>query len=596
MPADVASDNDIALKPEDFESEEAYRHYCILHSSAHIMAAAIQRLWPEAKFAIGPPTRDGTHRFYYDIDLPVTLSESDLPRIEETMREIVAANQPFVHERWPKAKALEWFKARGQDYKVELIEGIDDDEVSIYRTGDFVDLCAGPHVRYTKQCKHFKLLSVAGAYWRGDSSRPMLQRVYGTAWPRKADLVEYLERLEEARKRDHRRLGRQLELFMTHEWAPGSTFWLPKGWTLYRTLAEAMRRLLLDNGYIEVGTPQLFNQRLWETSGHWKHFKENMFSFEEGDGQCFSLKPMNCPSHMLIFGSKRRSYRELPMRIHDQGVLHRNEVTGALSGLTRVRMFRQDDAHLFVRESQIVEEVAGIMDLLDRVYRAFDLSYRVMFSTRPAKAMGDPAMWDRAEAELEETLKQRGLDYKVDPGEGAFYGPKIDFVVRDSLGREHQCATIQLDVQLPRNFGLTFVNERDEEEVPVVIHRAIYGSFERFIAILIEHYAGAFPLWLSPEQVRVLTISNKYVTYGREVAEALRARGVRAVLDDSDQTLNYKIRLAEEDKVPLMVAVGQREVDARTVNVRERGKGRKAREVALDAFIDEVVAQANFAF
>lgn len=603
--AETLSDKEIALNESDFESPEAYQAYCLMHSTAHVMAAAIQQLYPTAQFAIGPPTKDGTNRFYYDMSLPVTVSVDDLPAIEEKMREIVKANLPLKHETWDKPKALEWFGARNQIFKVELITNIEDDTVSIYQLGDFVDLCAGPHVRYSSKCKNFKLLTVAGAYWRGDSTKPMLQRVYGTVWPTKEELDLYLFRIEEAKKRDHRRLGKQLELFMTHEWAPGSAFWLPKGATLYRILSDKMRELVLSNGYVEVGTPQLFNQKLWETSGHWFHFRDNMFTFtEKVDDSAthdhppsgIGLKPMNCPSHMLIFGAKRRSYKELPLRIHDQGVLHRNEVTGALSGLTRVRMFRQDDAHLFITENQIVSEVKGCMALLDRVYRAFDLSYRVVFSTRPANAMGDPAMWDKAESELEETLRDSGVEYKVEHGEGAFYGPKIDFMVRDSLGREHQCATIQLDVQLPRNFGLTYVTEDNREAVPVVIHRALYGSFERFVGILIEHLNGAFPLWLSPVQVQVMSISEKYLEYGNKVTAALTRAGLRVKFDDSDEKIGAKIRLAELDRVPYMLTVGQKEEETETVNIRVRGQGQKSGIETLGDFVARVQAEADFQY
>jgi threonyl-tRNA synthetase len=589
--SDVHDDNDIALKPEDFRSEEEYERYCLLHSCAHLMASAISELYPEASFAIGPPTKDGSERFYYDVLLAEPLSDESLPLIEERMREILKRNESFQHETWSREQALEWFSARGQQFKVELIQNLASDTVSIYRTGPFVDLCAGPHVRYTKKLKNFKLLTVAGAYWRGDSTKPQLSRIYGTCQPSKEALDAYLFRIEEAKRRDHRKLGRQLELFMIHEWAPGSIFWLPKGQMLYHVLSTKMRALLMREGYVEVSTPQLFNQKLWETSGHWKHFKENMFLFEEGE-QLFGLKPMNCPSHMLIFGSKRRSYRELPLRIHDQGVLHRNEVTGALSGLTRVRMFRQDDAHLFVTPAQIVPEVQAIMRLLDRVYKAFDLGYRVVFSTRPAKAMGDAAMWDNAEAELEGTLRASGVEYVVEHGEGAFYGPKIDYKVRDSLGREHQCATIQLDIQLPLNFGLKYITPENTEAMPVVIHRALYGSFERFVAILIEHFAGAFPFWLSPEQVRVMTISEKFEAYGRELHAMLEERGLRATFDDSAEKIGAKIRLAEVDRLPYMVTVGQREMETRTVSVRERGQANKAIEMSFEAFV-ELMAEKN---
>lgn len=595
MAEEHLNDSEIALGEADFPSPEAYLQYCLLHSTAHLMAAAIRELHPEARFAIGPPTKDGTNRFYYDMELAAPISTDELGTIEERMREIAKRNLPLLHETWPREQALGWFGERDQVYKLELIEGIADANVSIYKLGEFVDLCAGPHVKYASKLKHFKLLTVAGAYWRGDSTKPMLQRVYGTVWPTKAELEQYLERLEEAKKRDHRRLGKQLELFMTHEWAPGSIFWLPKGATVYRVLQQKMLELLLDNGYVEVSTPQLFNQKLWETSGHWQHFRENMFSFQDGETS-HGLKPMNCPSHMLIFGSRRRSYRELPLRLHDQGVLHRNEPTGSLGGLTRVRMFRQDDAHIFISKDMIADEVQRVMGLVARVYKAFDMGYRVVFSTRPEKAMGDPAMWDKAESELMDFLRGSGLEFTVEEGEGAFYGPKIDFKVKDSLGREHQTATIQLDVQLPVNFGLSFISEANAEETPVVVHRAIYGSFERFMAIMIEHFAGAFPVWLHPVQCTVMSISEKFVDYGREVHERLLAAGIRAELDISDDKIGAKVRLAELDRVPYMITVGQKEQDERIVNVRERGQGRKSRELSLDAFIEWIVEQTRFSF
>ena len=597
MAEEQLNDNEIALGEADFESPEAYQAYCLMHSTAHLMAAAVKELHPEAQFAIGPPTKDGTNRFYYDMLLDEPISVDEFEAIEARMREIAKRNQPFVQETWESERAKQFFTEQNQPFKLELIEGIAEPTVSIYKVGDFVDLCAGPHVRYSSKLKHFKLLSVAGAYWRGDSSRQMLQRVYGTVWSSKGELQTYLERLEEAKKRDHRRLGKQLDLFMTHEWAAGSIFWLPKGAVVYRTLQQKMLELLLDNGYQEVSTPQLFNQKLWETSGHWKHFKENMFSFQEAGGDAIhSLKPMNCPSHMLIFGSRRRSYRELPLRLHDQGVLHRNEPTGSLGGLTRVRMFRQDDAHIFITRDQIAEEVQRVMGLIDRVYSAFGMSYRVVFSTRPDKAMGDKAMWDKAEAELLAFLERSGVPFKVEEGEGAFYGPKIDFKVKDSLGREHQCATIQLDVQLPVNFGLSYVSEHNVEETPVVVHRAIYGSFERFLAVLIEHYGGAFPAWLHPVQCTVMTISEHYVDYAREVHAKLVEAGIRAELDVSDEKIGAKVRLAELDKVPYMVTVGQKEEETRSVNVRERGKGRKSLELSLDDFVGWLVDETSFSF
>ncbi|HWP43290.1 MAG TPA: threonine--tRNA ligase, partial [Blastocatellia bacterium] len=493
MGDEFQSDQDFALGPEDFPSQRDYELHCLRHSTSHIMAAAVQQLFPEVKFGIGPPIKNG---FYYDMLVERPLTPEDLQEIESRMREIVKQGYEFSQETWDKQRAIEFFSARNQDFKVELIEGIPGQTVSTYRIGDFTDLCAGPHVRRTSQCKHFKLTSVAGAYWRGNERNPMLQRIYGTVWPTKEELNEYLHNIEEARRRDHRKLGRELDIFMIHEWMPGVPFWLPRGTVIYHTLQEKMRRLLARNGYVEVKAPLLASKDLFITSGHWAHYKENMFLIED-DEHTYGLKPMNCPWHMIIFGSKRRSYRELPLRLAEQSPLHRNERAGVLAGLTRVRQFQQDDSHLFITEAQIGQEVTNLLGLVARVYKAFGMSYRFVLSVRGddrSKYMGDPEVWDRAERLLAEALEANNLEYTIEKGEANFYGPKIDQMVQDALKREHQLGTIQLDFQLPRSFGLIYVNEHNEEVTPVVIHRAIHGTYERFIGILIEHFAGAFPL------------------------------------------------------------------------------------------------------
>lgn len=586
---------------EAFESEDTYRLHCLRHSTAHVMAQALRRLHPEVKLAIGPAIQDG---FYYDVELSHSIGESELTAIEEEMKKIVKENQPFVHEEWPKADAYAYFAGQGEKFKLELIEGLADDTVHIYKNPDkdggiaFVDLCRGPHVMRTGQCKHYKLQKVSGAYWRGDATRPQLQRIYGTVWPTREALDQYLYRLEEAKKRDHRKVGKELGLFMFHEYAPGAAFWLPKGERLYNTLATRMRSLLSSEGYIVVKTPMIFDRKLWQTSGHWAHYQDNMFNFEDhhheendGEHRVMGLKPMNCPSHMLIFGSEKRSYRELPLRIHDQGVLHRNEVSGALSGLTRVRQFSQDDAHIFCMPEQIGQEVANMLSLIDRVYKAFDLGYSVKLSTRPAEYLGELSVWDAAEAALKGALDAAGVTYKLKEGDGAFYGPKIDFDVHDALGREFQCATIQLDFQLPIRFDLSYVGADNQAHRPVVVHRAIFGSFERFIGILIEHFAGAFPTWLAPEQVRIMTVSEKSAEYGAQVADALRARGLSVVFDDSGDKIGYKIRMAHAQKPPYQVVVGVEEAESRNVAVKSRDAGDLG-TMSLDAFLDRITAEA----
>ncbi len=572
----------------DLESRDLSPVETIRHSTAHLLASAVEELFPGTKFGVGPHI---DHGFYYDMDVAGTLSEDDLPRIEEAMRRIAKGNHKFEHVVRTREDALVWARETDQPYKAELIEGFTTDRIGFYTHGGFTDMCAGPHVRYSSKLKHFKLTRVAGAYWRGDEKRPMLTRVYGVAFESKEDLQKHLHFLEEAKKRDHRRLGKELDLFMFHEWAPGAPFWLPAGEHLYNTLAARMRTLLADDGYDVVRTPLIFDKKLFETSGHWAHYRDDMFHFAEShhgakaaaaaEGGCdhhhepreFGVKPMNCPSHMLIFKSRKRSYRELPLRIHDQGVLHRNERSGALGGLTRVRQFSQDDAHIFCTEEQIAGEVTRLLELIDRIYGAFGMSVDLALSTRPEDKLGDDALWDRAEASLREALDASGRPYTVNEGDGAFYGPKIDFAATDALERRHQCATIQLDFQLPLRFELTYAGADNRLHTPVVIHRAVLGSFERFIGILIEHLGGAFPLWLAPEQVRLMTVSEKTVDYGRDVLARLKAAGIRATFDDGDEKIGYKIRLAHSRKVPYMAVIGQREAEDGTLTLRGREEG-----------------------
>lgn len=577
------------IEKEQFSSDEEKRLYSLRHSAAHIMAQAVMRLYPEASLAIGPPIKDG---FYYDIDINTTLNEESLVAIEKEMKKIVKENQKFEHEEWETPKALEFFAKAKQKFKIELIENLDVDSVHIYKNvakdgTEFVDLCRGPHVMRTKQCKHFKLLKVSGAYWRADASREQLQRIYGTVWKTKDDLIQYMFQIEEAKKRDHRRLGRELELFMFHEYAPGAPFWLPKGEHVYNLLSTRMRSVLVGEGYVSVKTPLIFDKKLWETSGHWEHYSDDMFRIQEGDTEVevtgaddgdsccrtFGLKPMNCPAHMLIFGSKKRSYRELPLRIHDQGVLHRNELSGALSGLTRVRQFAQDDGHIFCMEEQIESEVFKLIELVERIYTAFGMGYSIKLSTRPKKFLGDIEVWDQAEESLKNALVASGQKFTINEGDGAFYGPKIDFEVLDALGRAFQCATVQLDFQLPIRFDLKYVGSDNLEHRPVVVHRAVLGSFERFIGILIEHYAGKFPVWLAPEQVRILTVSEKSDAHGKSVLERLKVLGVEAVWDDSSNKIGYKIREARNQRIPYLLVIGAKELESDSISVRSRDEG-----------------------
>jgi threonyl-tRNA synthetase len=561
------------------------------HSAAHVMADAVQRLWPEAKLTIGPPIETG---FYYDFDIERPFTDEDLGKIESLMGEIVAANHPFVEKEITRQEAIDYFQKKHEPYKVELAEGIPEGErITLHSHGQFTDLCRGGHCQGTGDIKAFKLLSVAGAYWRGDSRNKMLQRIYGTAFFDKKDLAEFLKQREEAEKRDHRKLGKELGLFAFHPWAPGTAIWLPKGTQLYNTLSTFMRRLLVEQaGYQEVKAPLVWSQKLWETSGHWQHYADDMFKVMSED-QAFGLKPMNCPGHALIYSMGLHSYRDLPIRYHEQTALHRNEASGTLSGLTRVRQFSQDDAHIYLRRDQIGEEIKNLLALVARVYKLFDLKYEMRLATRnPEKFMGEIAVWDEAEAMLAQALKDNQIDYQLNPGDGAFYGPKIDLVVSDAIGRKWQCATIQLDFLQPERFDLHYVDEHSQKQRPVVIHRAIYGSFERFIAMLVEHYAGAFPVWLAPVQARGLVVSEKQEAYAQKLLETLKMRGIRADLDLSNDKLGAKIRRAQMEKIPYMLVVGDKEVASGTVAARQRD-GKQLEPMPLEALCDRIAEEAK---
>jgi threonyl-tRNA synthetase len=571
------------------------------HSTAHLLAAAVTNLFPGAQCGIGPATDEG---FFYDFVVPRPFVPEDLERIEAKMRELAAQDLAYERQMWPREEAKAFFTKRGEPLKVQLIEekAAGQAEVSCYTIKDketFIDFCVGPHVPSTGKLKAFKLLSTSNAYWKGDARNQPMQRVYGTAFFSDKDLKAYLTQIEEAKKRDHRKLGRDLGLFWFHPWAPGEPFWLAKGTTLVHLLGNYMRDVLYPAGYIEVRAPLVFNKALWETSGHWTHYRENMFLIESrGEEEQSGLKPMNCPGHMLLFASEVRSYRDLPLRIHEQSVLHRMEASGVLSGLTRVREFIMDDAHIFLREDQIGEEVERLLRLVQRVYDDFGLSPEMKLATRPAEYLGEKATWDHAETELKKALDAAGQAYTVTEGDGAFYGPKIDFAVTDALGRKWQCATIQLDYQLPQQFELKYVGADNAEHRPIVIHRAIFGSFERFIALLIEHYAGAFPLWLAPVQAIVLPISDRHLAYAASVRDTLQGGGLRVRLDERQEKIGYKIREAQLQKIPYMLVVGDREAESGTVSVRERSGGDKG-AATIEAFLasarDEIASKGKAA-
>lgn len=551
------------------------------HSAAHVLATAVRKLFPAAGIGFGPSIDDG---FYYDFEVPRPFTPEDLVTIEATMREVASEDYPFTREVVDRNEANTRFA--DDALKLERISELGDNEtITIYTDGPFIDLCRGPHVPSTGRLKHFKLLTTAGAYWRGDERRQMLQRIYGTAWFKKDDLDLHLHRLEESKKRDHRRVGRELDLFMFHQFAPGAAFWTERGTTMINVLNDYLRELQRDD-YQEIRTPLLYNKGLWEISGHWGKYRENMFLVldnETGEHD-FSLKPMNCPSHYLMYAAKKHSYRNLPLRFNTYDVLHRNEVSGALSGLTRVRQFQQDDCHIFLMESQIADEVRRLTQFILGYYETFGLTATLKFATRPETRVGSDEMWDRAEAALKAALDATGLPYELKAGDGAFYGPKIDFDVSDSIGRKWQLGTIQLDYAAPERFDLTYTGDDNTAHRPVVIHRAVSGSFERFMAILIEHFAGAFPLWLAPEQVWVVPISDIQRDAAAAITKELRAAGIRAVLDDGNDTLNYRIRQGELMKVPYLAVVGQREAEGGTVAVRTRGAGSKQDVMTVAAF------------
>ena len=530
------------------------------------MAQAVKRLFPAVRVAIGPAIEDG---FYYDFAKAEPFTPEDLVKIEEVMREIAKADHPFERQDMPRAEAIGFFRERGEPFKVEILEGIDAPRVSLYRQGDFIDLCRGPHVASTGHVKHFKLLSSSGAYWRGDERNPMLQRIYGTAWLTQEELDKHLWRIEEAKKRDHRKLGRELDLYVFHDVSPGAPYWLPHGWTLVRELERFVREVLDARGYQEISTPILVNKRLWEQSGHWEHYRENMF-LVESEEQVFGLKPMNCPESTLVYRHALRSYRDLPLRFSDMGRLHRNERSGTLTGLLRVRQFTQDDGHIYCRLDQIQDEITALLELVREWYKTFMLEPFFKLSTRPEKSLGTDEQWETAERSLQDSLRANGLAFDLNPGDGTFYGPKIDVDVQDALGRRWQVATIQIDFQQPDRFALEYIDSDGQAKRPVMIHRAIFGSFERFVGVLVEHYAGAFPTWLAPVQARVLPISEKHIEYARAVHGRLRAARVRAELDDRNEKLGYRIRDAQLRKVPYMLVVGAREAENSTVSLRHR--------------------------
>ena len=544
--------------------------HAIRHTAAHVMAQAIQHLFPDVKFAIGPAIANG---FYYDLDSEHTFTPEDLQAIEKEMEKIVKQNIPLQRAELPRSEALAMFAAKDEKYKVELINDLPEDAIiSTYTQGDFTDLCAGPHCPSTGRVKAFKLQSIAGAYWRGNEKNKMLQRIYGTAFPSKEELDAYLHMLEEAAKRDHRKLGKELDLFAIMDEGPGFPFFLPNGMVIRNELINYWRQVHRRYGYEEIKTPMILSRKLWETSGHWDHYKENMY-FTQIDEQDYAIKPMNCPGGMLVYKLHPHSYKELPIRAGELGLVHRHELSGALHGLFRVRCFTQDDAHIFMMPSQIRSEIKNVISLFDEVYATFGLKYHAELSTRPENSMGDDATWELATQGLRDALEDCGLDYVVNEGDGAFYGPKIDFHLTDSIGRTWQCGTIQLDMQLPERFELTYTGEDGLKHRPVMIHRVVYGSIERFIGILIENYAGAFPAWLAPCQVRILPITDKHVEYAKKLADKMFDLGLRVHLDDRNEKLGYKIREAQVQKVPYTLVVGDKEMEEGTVNVRRRGEG-----------------------
>lgn len=564
--------------------EEDGGKHTLRHTASHILAQAVKRLWPEAKLAIGPAIDKG---FYYDIDMEHTLTPEDLGKIEKEMSRIVKENLPITKSVIPRQEAIEFFKSKNEDYKVELIQDLPEDTViSCYSQGDFIDLCAGPHVASTGKVKAFKLQSIAGAYWRGDEKNKMLQRIYGTAFEKKEELDAYLHLLEEAAKRDHRKLGKELGLFVIKEEGPGFPFFLPKGMALRNELENFWREVHHDFDYEEIRTPIILSKHLWETSGHWDHYRENMYTTIIDDEE-YAIKPMNCPGGILVYQNEMHSYRDFPLRYAELGLVHRHELSGALHGLFRVRAFTQDDAHVFMLPDQMQTELMKVIELFDRIYSQFGLKYHVELSTKPDNAMGDDAIWEAATEALRNAIEAKGIPYVINPGDGAFYGPKLDYHIEDSLGRTWQCGTIQLDMNLPERFQIEYIGEDGQKHRPIMIHRACFGSMERFIGILTEHYAGAFPTWMAPVQVKILPISEKHVEYAKELAKQMHRDYVRVEVDDRSEKIGYKIRQAQMAKVPYMLVVGDKEVEEGTVNVRKHG-GDELGSVPFEEFFNSI--------
>lgn len=578
---------DGSLGEQSFEDRDGAKTF--RHTTSHILAQAVKKLYPDAKLAIGPAIDDG---FYYDFEFSSPISSDDFKAIEKEMKRVVKERLPMERFTLPREEAIALMKERNESYKVELIEDLPEDAViSFFRQGDFVDLCAGPHLSNTGYVKAFRLTSLAGAYWRGNEKNKMLTRIYGTSFPDKEQLEAHLARIEEAKKRDHRKLGKELGLFTLMEEGPGFPFFLPKGMILKNTLIDYWRKLHEREGYQEISTPILLNKKLWETSGHWDHYRENMYTTEI-DEEEFAVKPMNCPGGMLVYKSQPRSYRDLPLRIGELGLVHRHEKSGQLHGLMRVRCFTQDDAHIFMTQEQITDEIKGVMRLINEVYSKFGFIYHVELSTRPENSIGSDEDWELATQGLRKALEEIGMEYVVNEGDGAFYGPKIDFHLEDSLGRTWQCGTIQLDFQLPMRFEAEYMGADGEKHRPIMIHRVVYGSIERFIGILIEHYAGKFPLWLAPVQVKVLPISEKFFGYAGDILQSLKAAGIRCEMDNRDEKIGYKIRGAQMEKVPYMLIVGQKEEESQTVSVRSREDGDLG-SFALEDFVRKAAKEAE---
>ena len=569
----------------DFSSDDVRHRY--RHTSSHILAQAVKKIWPEAKLAIGPAIDNG---FYYDIDMEHRITEQDLLKIQKEMKKIIQANYPIERFELPREEAIEFERKSGEDYKVELIEDLPDGEViSFYKQGDFVDLCAGPHMDSTGQIKAIKLTSVAGAYWRGNEKNKMLQRIYGTSFPSQAELDEHLAKIEEAKKRDHRKIGREMDLFALYDEGPGFPFFMPKGMILRNQLENFWREEHAKRGYEEIKTPLILNEQLWRTSGHWDHYKDSMY-FTKIDDEDYAIKPMNCPGSMLAYKRKMHSYRDLPIRLAEMGQVHRHELSGALHGLMRVRTFTQDDAHIFMLPEQVKDEILGVVNFIDDVYTLFGFKYHVELSTRPEDSMGTDEEWDMAENALKEAIDAKGIPYLINEGDGAFYGPKLDFHLEDSLGRTWQCGTIQLDMQMPQRFDLTYVGSDNKKHRPVMIHRVIFGSIERFIGILIEHFAGKFPLWLAPVQVKVLTVAEAFTDYAEDVSSKLEEAGLRVEKDFRNEKIGYKLREARNQRVNYILIIGEREKDSNTATVRSAKLGELG-EMKVDALCQKLAAE-----